>query len=50
MDKKITAAMLEMIRRNRGDRKRIEHSLKVYSYAQLLGRMEGSEPGKTVCA
>ena len=46
MDKKITAAMLEMIRRNRGDRKRIEHSLKVYSYAQLLGRMEGLNPEK----
>jgi len=41
MDKEVTAAMLEMIRLNRGDRKRIEHSLKVYGYAQLLGRMEG---------
>ena len=40
MDKLITSALLEMIRRNRGDKKRIEHSLKVYGYAQLLGRME----------
>ena len=41
MDKLITSAMLEMIHRNKGDKKRIEHSLKVFGYAQLLGRMEG---------
>ncbi len=40
MDKQITLALLEMIRRNRGDQKRIEHSLKVHGYARLLGRME----------
>jgi HD superfamily phosphodiesterase len=41
MDSKIDATLLEMIRRNRGDRRRIEHSLKVYGYAKLLGGMEG---------
>ena len=29
-----------MIRHNRGDQKRIEHSLKVHNYARLLGQME----------
>lgn len=41
MDNQITAALLEMIRRNSGDTRRIEHSLKVYGYARLLGLMEG---------
>lgn len=41
MDNPVAAALLEMIRRNRGDKKRIEHSLKVYGYARLLGQMEG---------
>ncbi len=41
MDKIVAEALLEMIRLNRGDQKRIEHSLKVYGYAQLLGRLEG---------
>jgi len=40
MDKIISAALQEMMRRNKGDQKRIEHSLKVFGYAQLLGRME----------
>jgi uncharacterized protein len=40
MDKQIASALLEMTKRNRSDRKRIEHSLKVYGYAQLLGRLE----------
>lgn len=44
MDKTIAAVMLEMFQRNRGDQKRIEHSLKVFGYAQLLGRMEALEP------
>jgi uncharacterized protein len=44
MDNQIAAALLEMIRRNRGDQKRIEHSLKVFGYAQLLGSMEGLNP------
>jgi len=44
MDNQIAVALLEMIRRNRGDQKRIEHSLKVFGYAQLLGSMEGLNP------
>jgi HD superfamily phosphodiesterase len=40
MDNPVAAALLEMIRCNRGDQKRIEHSLKVYGYARLLGQME----------
>lgn len=39
-EKQIASALLSMFRANRGDKKRIEHSLKVYGYAQLLGRME----------
>ncbi len=35
------STLQEMMRRNRGDQKRIEHSLKVYGYASLLGVMEG---------
>ncbi|MEI7829877.1 MAG: HD domain-containing protein [Prolixibacteraceae bacterium] len=46
MDSQVAEALLEMIRCNRGDQKRIEHSLKVYGYAQLLGRMEGLSPEK----
>jgi uncharacterized protein len=41
MDKLVALALQEMFRRNRGDKKRIEHSVKVFGYAQLLGRMEG---------
>ena len=41
MDNQTTAALQEMIRRNGGDQKRIEHSLKVFGYARLLGKMEG---------
>ncbi len=44
MDNQIQAALLQMIQHNRGDQKRIEHSLKVYSYASLLGRMESLDP------
>lgn len=40
MDNQIAEVLSEMIRRNRGDQKRIEHSLKVFGYAQLLGRLE----------
>jgi len=29
-----------MMEKNRGDRRRIEHSLKVYAYARLLGKAE----------
>lgn len=41
MDNQIQYALRQMIRHNRGDHKRIEHSLKVFAYAGLLGRMEG---------
>lgn len=44
MDKQVALALQEMIRRNRGDQKRIEHSVKVFGYAQLLGRLEGLNP------
>ncbi len=40
MDNQTTFTLLEMIRHNCGDRPRIEHSLKVFGYAQLLGQME----------
>lgn len=43
MDKRIAAVALAMMQRNRGDLRRIEHSLKVYSYAQLLGVSESLE-------
>jgi HD superfamily phosphodiesterase len=43
-EKQIASALLRMLHANRGDQKRIEHSLKVYGYAQLLGRMEGLNP------
>lgn len=46
MDKKVAAILQEMITRNRGDLKRIEHSLKVYGYACLLGRMEELTPDR----
>ncbi|MCK9413629.1 MAG: HD domain-containing protein [Prolixibacteraceae bacterium] len=46
MDNQVVVALQEMIRRNRGDKKRIEHSLKVFGYAQLLGRLEGLNPSK----
>lgn len=46
MDNQLSAALLEMFRRNRGDQKRIEHSLKVFGYAQMLGRMEMLSPDK----
>ncbi len=46
MNESVASALLEMIRRNRGDQKRIEHSLKVFGYAQLLGKLEGLSPEK----
>ena len=33
--------MMEMIQYYRGDAKRIQHFTKVYSYASLIGKMEG---------
>ncbi len=44
MDKITAAVALAMIQENEGDRKRIEHSMKVFSYAQTLGVLEGLEP------
>ena len=40
MDNQMAKVLLEMIRRNSGDQKRIEHSIKVFGYTQLLGRLE----------
>jgi len=40
MDKKIEKIAFAMMQKNSGDTKRIEHSLKVYGYAQLLGVSE----------
>jgi HD superfamily phosphodiesterase len=41
MDKIIASVAVAMMVKNAGDQKRIEHSLKVFSYAQALGRLEG---------
>lgn len=43
MDKVTGKVALEMMQRNLGDLRRIEHSLKVYGYAQLLGVAESLE-------
>ena len=40
MDKTIASVAVAMMEKNRGDRKRTEHSLKVFSYAQALGKLE----------
>src|SRR5665647_303330 len=40
MDNRITKVALAMMQKNSGDIKRIEHSLKVFGYAQLLGVTE----------
>lgn len=40
MDNKIASVALAMMQKNGGDIKRIEHTLKVYGYAQLLGVAE----------
>ncbi len=37
MDKRIADVSMALMDKNRGDIKRIEHSLKVYAYAHLLG-------------
>ena len=46
MGNQVAFSLMEMIRLNRGDQKRIEHSVKVFGYAQLLGRLEGLTPEK----
>jgi len=40
MDNKIAKVAVAMLQKNRGDIKRIEHSLKVFGYARLLGLAE----------
>ena len=40
MDNRIAKVALAMMQKNRGDIRRIEHSLKVFAYAQLLGVAE----------
>jgi len=40
MDNKIAKIALAMMQKNGGDTKRIEHSLKVFGYARLLGLAE----------
>ena len=40
MDNRIAKVALAMMQKNSGDTKRIEHSLKVFAYAQLLGVAE----------
>lgn len=40
MDNRIAKVALAMMQKNGGDIKRIEHTLKVYGYAQLLGVAE----------
>jgi uncharacterized protein len=40
MDKRITEVALAMMQKNSGDIRRIEHSLKVFTYARLLGTAE----------
>ncbi len=44
MDKVIASVAVAMMEENCGDRKRIEHSMKVFSYAQTLGKIEGLIP------
>jgi len=43
MDNRIAKVALAMIQKNSGDIKRIEHSLKVFGYVQLLGAAESLE-------
>lgn len=44
MDKISAAVALAMIQENEGDKKRIEHSMKVFSYAQTMGVLEELDP------
>jgi len=46
MDRIIAEVVAAMMEKNKGDQKRIEHSLKVFSYAQALGRIEGIDAEK----
>src|SRR5665647_3788319 len=46
MDRIVAEVVVAMMGKNCGDQKRIEHSLKVFSYAQTLGRIEGIDAEK----
>jgi len=46
MDKIVAAVTIAMIQENEGDPRRIEHSMKVFAYAQNLGVLEDLEPEK----
>lgn len=46
MDRIVAEVVVAMMEKNCGDQKRIEHSLKVFSYAQTLGRIEGIDAEK----
>jgi uncharacterized protein len=46
MDRIIASVAVAMMEKNAGDQKRIGHSLKVFSYAQVLGRLEGLDVEK----
>lgn len=46
MDKVIASVAAIMIEKNCGDQKRIEHSLKVFSYAQTIGCLEDLDQEK----
>ena len=46
MDNRIAKVALAMMQKNSGDIKRIEHSLKVYGYALLLGVAESLDDNK----
>ena len=46
MDRIVAEVVVAMMEKNCGDQKRIEHSLKVFSYAQALGRIENIDAEK----
>ncbi len=46
MDRVIATIASEMMRFNKGDTRRIEHSIKVFSYAQIMGRLENLGPNQ----
>jgi len=46
MDKKVALVAAAMMKCNMGDARRIEHSMKVFAYAQTLGCMEGLSAGQ----
>lgn len=46
MDRIVAEVVVAMMEKNCGDYKRIEHSMKVFSYAQAMGRIEGIDAEK----